>query len=141
MIRAVMELTSRELATIIIFVAFVALAVLFLRDRTQLREAAIELLKALSAWKLWSVILAYLLYAAGAIALAYLAGLWSGDLLKETLIVVFFVGHVRLALLLGFRGSLRYATGFTGLWLPRIATETSFTSARQTMRGRRWSMA
>lgn len=280
-----MELTSRELATIIIFVAFVALAVLLLRDRTQLREAAIEVLKALSAWKLWSVILAYLLYAAGVIALAYLAGLWSGDLLKDTLIVVFFVGlpiianaskfeagtdvfahvvkevlgvtailvvylnlaplplwgelilqvvllfmvliaafgksdpknapvvklanvvlvligigliiyvtarvatafdefdwdaearafalsvwlplalipfsyglgllmscevtlvrleyhnnrekpplRVRLALLLGFHGSLRYATGFTGLWLPRIATETSFTTARQTMR-------
>lgn len=280
-----MELTSRELATIIIFVAFVALAVILLRDRTQLQEAVIDVLKALSAWKLWSVILGYLLYAAGIVALANLAGLWSWALLKDTLIVVFFVGlpiitnankfeagtdvvahvlkevlgvtailvvylnlapfplwgelilqvvllfllliaalgksdprnapvvklanailaligigliiyvtvrvvtafdtfdwngearafalsvwlplalipfiyglgllmsceatlvrvkrhnkmetpplRVRLALLLGLRGSLRYATGFTGLWLPRIANETLFTSARQAMR-------
>ncbi|MFT4306021.1 MAG: hypothetical protein QM604_03925 [Microbacterium sp.] len=57
-----MELTSRELATIIIFVAFFALAAVLLRDRTPLREAAIDVLKALSAWKLWSVILAYLLF-------------------------------------------------------------------------------
>ncbi len=286
-----MELTSRELATIIILVAFAVLAVVLSRDRTQLREAAIEVLKALSAWKVWSVILAYLLYATGVIVLACLAGLWSADLMKDTLIIVFFVGlpiianaskfeagtdvfahvvkevlgvtailvvylnlapfplwgelilqvvllfailiaatgksdpenapvvklanaivaligigliihvtvrvavafdtfdwnaearafalsvllplslipftyglgllmsceatfvrlkyhnnrgelplRVRLALLLGFHGSLRYATGFTGLWLPRIATQTSFTSARRTMRAYRLTM-
>lgn len=280
-----MELTSRELATVIVFVVFVTATVLLLRDRIQLRESIIEVLKALSVWKLWSVIIAYLLYLSGIVALAYLPGLWTWDLLKDTLIVVFFVGfpiiantnkfeagpdvlahvlkevlsiipilmvylnlalfplwgeivlqlilvlfvliatfgridprnaravkvangiltligmglivyvtvrvvtafnmfdwdaevrafalsvwlplalipfiyglgflmscegtlvrlrlhnnrkppplRVRLALLLGFRGSLRYATAFTGIWLPRIAGETSFTSARQTMR-------
>lgn len=87
-----MELTARELATAIVFVTIITVAVLLSRDRSQLVDAAVGVLKALLAWKLWLVILAYLVYAAGVVVIAHFLGLWSTELLKDTLIVVFFVG-------------------------------------------------
>ncbi|MGC0142771.1 hypothetical protein, partial [Pseudactinotalea sp. Z1732] len=46
----------------------------------------------------------------------------------------------RLAFLLGVRGSLRYATSFTGRWLPELAKQRSFRDATRTMREYRQSV-
>src|SRR5699024_5321441 len=46
----------------------------------------------------------------------------------------------RLAFVLGVRGSLRYATYFTGRWLPELAKQKSFRDASRTMREYRRSV-
>lgn len=87
-----MELTSRELATLIVFAALIVVGVLRSRDRSELRAAAVDAPKAVLAWKVSSVILGYLAYVLAIIAAARWFGLWSGELLKDTAIVVLFVG-------------------------------------------------
>lgn len=46
----------------------------------------------------------------------------------------------RLAFVLGVHGSLRYATSFTGRWLPELAKQQSFRDASRTMREYRQSV-
>lgn len=87
-----MELTSRELATGIVVVAFVLLALLLTKDRKELLRPLLGVVKAFAAWKVWTVVLAYLIFVAAVVVLAHSVGVWSGDLLKDTLIIAFFVG-------------------------------------------------
>ncbi|WP_209323595.1 hypothetical protein [Brevibacterium renqingii] len=47
---------------------------------------------------------------------------------------------VRLGFLAGVHGSLRYATSFSGRWLPELATQSSFRQALRTMREYRRSI-
>lgn len=87
-----MELTNRELATILVFAAFIVLCVVASPDRSSLRAASIDVLKAVLAWKLLSVFLAYSAYVFVLIATANWLGVWSGSLLKNTVISTLFVG-------------------------------------------------
>ncbi len=87
-----MELTSRELATGIIFVTFVLLSVLLTKDRKGLLQPLLDVAKAFAAWKVCAVVFAYLIFVAAVVVLAHSLGVWSGDLLKDTLIIAFFVG-------------------------------------------------
>jgi hypothetical protein len=87
-----MELTSRELATVLLFAAFIGLAFLLSKDRKGLIHSFGGVLKAFSAWKVWLVVVAYLAYSTGIVLLAKWMGIWSLDLLKDTIIIVFFTG-------------------------------------------------
>lgn len=87
-----MDLTSRELATGIVVVAFVLLSFLLTKDRTGLLRSCLGVEKAFAAWKVWTVVLAYLIFLAAVVVLAHSVGAWSGELLKDTLIIPFFVG-------------------------------------------------
>lgn len=87
-----MELTSRELASIIVLVVFVAVAVLLAPRHGGIGRSVGAFMKALLAPKILVVVAAYLSYAASIVAVPYYFGLWSWDLLKDTLIAVLFVG-------------------------------------------------
>lgn len=87
-----MELTSRELATGIVFVAFVLLSFGLSKDRKELLRSLLGVVKAFAAWKVWTVVLSYLIFVAAVVVLAYSLGAWSSELLKDTLIIGFFVG-------------------------------------------------
>ncbi|MGR4011134.1 hypothetical protein [Leucobacter sp. 1207-22] len=87
-----MELTTRELASIIILITFVALAVALSRDRQKLWSSFASVVKAFLAWKVWSVILVLLLHSVAIVLLAAWLGFWTVDLLKDTVLVVFFTG-------------------------------------------------
>lgn len=87
-----MELTTRESATGIVVVAFVLLSFLLTKDRKGLLRSLLNVVKAFAAWKVWTVVLANLIFVAAVVILAHSVGAWSGDLLKDTLIIVFFVG-------------------------------------------------
>lgn len=87
-----MEFTSREIATGIIAAAFILLSIALNKDRKGLPRSLRQVAKAFAAWKVWTVVLAYLVFVAGVVVLAQAIGLWSGALLKETLIVGLLVG-------------------------------------------------
>gem|GEM_PF-986759 len=87
-----MEFTSREVATGIIAVTFILLSFALKKVRKGLLRSLLRAVKALAAWKVWTVVLAYLIFVVGVVVLAHALGAWSGALLKDTLIIVFFVG-------------------------------------------------
>lgn len=89
-----MELTTRELATVVAFVVAFVVGVLILLNpgRRQLGGGVVDLLRALAKWKVWTALSAYLTYATLVVLCANRLGFWSTELLKDTLIVVFFVG-------------------------------------------------
>lgn len=87
-----MELTSRELATLILVAAFVGLAFALSSDRQSLIRSFHGVLKAFGAWKVWVPVAAYLAYSTGVVALAGWAGFWRPEQIKETAIVVLFTG-------------------------------------------------
>lgn len=87
-----MDLTSRELATGIVVVSFVLLSFLLTKDRKGLLRSLTNVAIAFASWKVWTVILAYLIFVAAVVILANSVGAWSGNLLKDTLIVAFFGG-------------------------------------------------
>lgn len=87
-----MELTSRELATVIIVIAFVLLSLLLTKDRRGLLRSFLEVVKAFFKWRIWTVVVVYLIFVTTVVVLAQSAGAWSCELLKDTLIIAFFVG-------------------------------------------------
>lgn len=87
-----MELSTRELASIIIFIAIIALAVVLSKDRQSIWKSLANVVKAFLEWKVWSIILVLLLYSAAVILFAAWIGLWTVELLKDTIIVVLFTG-------------------------------------------------
>ena len=87
-----MELTSRELATGIVFFTFVLLSFGLSKDRKELLQSLVGVVKAFAAWKVWTVVLAYLIFVTSVVVLAHSIGVWSSELLKDTLIIGFFVG-------------------------------------------------
>lgn len=101
-----MEITSRELATGIVTVTFVLLYFLLTKDRKGLLRSFLDFVKACAAFKVWTAVLAYLVFVAAVIVLAYSVGAWSGELLKDTLISIFFVGFPILLNSRKFRGGI-----------------------------------
>lgn len=87
-----MELSTRELASIIIFVAIVALALVLSKNHQSIWKSLANVVKAFLAWKVWSVVLVLILYSAAVIFLAAWLGLWTVELLKDSIIVVLFTG-------------------------------------------------
>lgn len=87
-----MEFTSRELATGIIFLAIILLSFGLNKDRKKLWRSLTGLAKALAAWKIWTVVLAYLTFVTSVLITAHSLGFWSTALLKDTLILGLFVG-------------------------------------------------
>lgn len=87
-----MELNTRELASIIIFIATVALAFVLSKDRQSLWKSLTNVVKAFLAWKVWSAVFVLLLHSVAIVLLVAWLGFWTVDLLKDTIIVVFFTG-------------------------------------------------
>lgn len=101
-----MELTSRELATGMIVVTLVLLSFLLTEDRKSLLRSFLDVVKACAALKVWTVVLAYLIFVTVVVVLAHSVGAWSGELLKDTLIIVFIVGFPILLSSVKFRDGL-----------------------------------
>lgn len=99
-----MELTSRELASIIILGAFIASAIVLSRKRNDLGLSFASLLKAATQWKILISITVYVAWAALVVFVAFQLAAWSLALLKDTLIVVFFVGFPLVANASVFKG-------------------------------------
>ncbi|WP_030147944.1 hypothetical protein [Mycetocola saprophilus] len=85
-----MIFTTREIATGVVFIAFVILAIFLSNDRKGVLGTFTSFLRALGAWKVWSVFLAYGIYVTSVILLAWALKMWSLSLLKDTLIVAIF---------------------------------------------------
>jgi len=81
-------LTDREIASLILFGVFVAFALLVKGVRKEVPVMA----RLLFGRHLLPLFIGYLVYGAGIIAALLWAGWWQLDLLKDTLIVVVFVG-------------------------------------------------
>lgn len=87
-----MELTSRELASVIIIAVFIVLGLLLGKDRRGILDSIVALVHAFAKWKIWSVLLGYVVYVVAAIAAANWLGVWSGELLKDTIVIAIFTG-------------------------------------------------
>jgi len=75
-----MQLTSRELATGIVVVTFVLLSFLSDKDRKGLLRSCLRVVKAFATWKVWTVVLSYLIFVAAVVVLAHSVEAWSGAL-------------------------------------------------------------
>ncbi|QNE35872.1 hypothetical protein [Leifsonia shinshuensis] len=87
-----MELTSRELATVILAAVFLIVAVLVNNDRAGLGKLGATAMKLLFHPKVWPVFLGFFLYSSTVIWFAHVWHLWAFDLLKDTIIIVLFTG-------------------------------------------------
>ncbi|MDX2400271.1 hypothetical protein [Microbacterium algeriense] len=87
-----MELTSREIATLILFAAVIGLAFVVSPDRRGLLRLIGDALVALGAWKVWVPIIVYFVYSSAIVALAAGWGIWSSAQLKDTVVAVLFTG-------------------------------------------------
>lgn len=86
------EFTTREIATAMLAVAVVLLAIWLSKDRKGLLRSIAGVAKAFSAWKVWSAVLAYFIYIGVVVALARVFGVWSLESFKDTLLISIFVG-------------------------------------------------
>ncbi|TFC63100.1 hypothetical protein [Cryobacterium sp. TMB1-7] len=87
-----MELTNREMATLILIgVAGVAL-LLLTKDRHGILASVWDLLRAFLQGKILILVALYIAYATGLIMLASLIGLWELGMLKDTIVTALFVG-------------------------------------------------
>lgn len=87
-----LELTNRELATVILFGLFVGVFSIVPNLRRQVGASVIDVLKSFFVWKIQTPLFIYFAYAAGLIYIAWRLNLWEPWQLKDTLIVVVFVG-------------------------------------------------
>lgn len=87
-----MEFTSREIASVIVFLSFVTIAVFSSRDRSEHKKNVISLLKAASVWQVWTVALVYFVYVSLVVLGASALGIWDGSLLKDTVVATIFTG-------------------------------------------------
>ncbi|MGJ9412886.1 hypothetical protein ACHAAC_09270 [Aeromicrobium sp. CF4.19] len=86
------ELTNRELATVILFGVFVGVFSLVPNLRREVGPSLVSVLRSFFVWKIQVPLLIYFAYAAGLVYVAWQLNLWESWQLKDTLIVVFFVG-------------------------------------------------
>lgn len=84
--------SNRELATAILAAVFVATILLIPRTRRQVLPSLVAILKVLANIKILGLFAAYFAYAALLVVAAWILGAWEISLLKDTLIVVVFVG-------------------------------------------------
>ncbi len=87
-----MALTSRELASIILLVVFITMVIGLSRDRRDIAQSFAAVVKAAASWKILLPLAFYLAWTTLVVAVAYYLGLWSLDLLKDTAIIILFVG-------------------------------------------------
>lgn len=87
-----LELTNRELATVVLFAVVFGVFSLVPNLRRQVGASFIDVLRSFFAWKIQVPLLIYFAYAAGLVYLAWRLNFWESGQLKDTLIVVFFVG-------------------------------------------------
>lgn len=87
-----MELTTRELGSLILLACFAAALLVIPKTRRILLPSLREVARVFFLPKVLVVVFAYLLYTAGIIVLASSMGVWHFYLLKDTLIITFFVG-------------------------------------------------
>src|SRR5680860_1478052 len=88
----VIGFSNRELATAILAAVFVATILLIPRTRRQVLPSLVAILKVLANIKILGLFAAYFAYAALLVVAAWILGAWEISLLKDTLIVVVFVG-------------------------------------------------
>jgi len=87
-----MELTSRELASVILLAVFVGVLLAIPKVRRDVLPSLGGVAKAFFVPKILAVVFANLAYTAAVVFLAYRIGVWNVDLVKDTLIITFFVG-------------------------------------------------
>lgn len=87
-----LDLNNRELASAILFIAFVLVFALVPKLRRQLGSSFTDALRSFFVWKIQVSMLVYFAYVAGLVSLARLLGSWDWSLLKDTLIIGIFVG-------------------------------------------------
>src|SRR4051794_3083967 len=87
------DLTNRELASIILVTAFIGALLGVPRFRPHgISTSLANLLQAFFAWRIQFILLSYLMYAVAIIFIASLLGIWRPIVLKETLIVILGAG-------------------------------------------------
>lgn len=86
------ELNNRELATVIIITTICAVMLLVPKIRRKTSPKIIEILKNMFVWKNQTVLFSYITYATTLIYLAYKLNLWDLTQLKDTIIILLFVG-------------------------------------------------
>ena len=87
-----MELSNRELATVILVALFFVVVLLTPSARRQVLPSIAAVLKVLVNAKILGLFVLYFAYAAAIVVAARTLGVWDLSLLKDTLIVVIFVG-------------------------------------------------
>lgn len=86
------ELTNRELASIILIGFAVLLAVIIPKFRHHLAPELKNVLKHLFVWPVQIPLCFYFLYAAILVYLGWYVGVWDLSLIKDTVIIIIFVG-------------------------------------------------
>lgn len=87
-----MELTTRELASVILLAVFVGVLLAIPKIRRDVLPSFGGVAKAFFVPKILAVVAVYFGYTAAAVFAASRIGVWNLDLLKDTLIITFFVG-------------------------------------------------
>jgi len=87
-----MGLTNRELASIILFVVFVVVMLLVPKTRVEVGPSVLSVLKVLLVRSILVSLVGYLVYAAAIVFVGWKLSVWNVELLKDTIILVFFVG-------------------------------------------------
>ncbi len=85
-------LNNRELASAILFLLLIAVFVLVPKLRRQLAPGFAAVLRSFFVWKIQLPLLAYFVYAFAVVFIARWLGAWDWSLLKDTIIIVVFVG-------------------------------------------------
>jgi hypothetical protein len=120
-----MELTTRELATVIVIVMVFSLVIAVSDDRRGLWRAIGGLGAILVHWKIWSILGAYAAWAWLVLLMTSMAGLWSSELLKEAILVLVVTG---VPVLLS-APSLRHESGLVGPILKSSIGVSAFVTA------------
>ncbi len=87
-----MEFSTREIATLIILIGFISLVLVYSSNRRDIARSFLSVINALLHRKIIFTVLFYLVYVAAVVLLAQVFNVWSWDLLKDTLIIVIFMG-------------------------------------------------
>lgn len=88
----VLELNNRELAGVAWLAVLVVSVSLIPTWRSAIWPSVLGIFQAFRNWKVWLPLLLYFAYVAAVVHVAWRWGLWSSELLLDTLIVAMFVG-------------------------------------------------
>lgn len=86
------ELDTRQQATLIWFGLLVITLIIWPKTRRALFPAAKDVLKVMATWKIIVPFAIYFIYAMILVCIARKLGIWNANLLTDTLIIIFFVG-------------------------------------------------
>ncbi len=86
------ELTNRELASVIIVAVFIGMFALTPQLRRHVGSSFIDMLRMFFVWKIQLLLFLYFAYALALVFVARKLGAWEWGLLKDTLIIVIFIG-------------------------------------------------